>query len=177
MMTTAKGGKKIIGMRGIVGVLLLVVCCMVPLIQTPDVYAESKKASGSLKGASDLARHRIQSTAYKPPIPVGELNNFFGIFSSDDPEWNNATFYSVWYIENLNFIGHGVVTHPGGDQTFRIVKGKIKALNVHEWTAEYRGYFIGGTGKYKGIQGSWKEKTVNMSAGLTTEWEVEYEIK
>ena len=43
-------------------------------------------------------------------------------------------------------IGHAAVTHPGGDQTFRTVKGKLKALNVHDWTSQYEGWFSGGTG-------------------------------
>jgi len=153
------------------------VCFMVPLIQNHEAYAEGKKVSGTVKTSRDLERNLIRSTAFKPAIPVGELTNIFGNYSSADPEWNNATFYSVWLIENLNFIGHAVVTHPGGDQTFRTVKGKLKALNVHDWTSQYEGWFSGGTGKFGGIKGTWKAKTVQTQSESTTEWEAQYEIK
>ena len=176
-MVTVNKGKRIIDIWGIVCVFLIIACFMVSLIQTQEVYAESKKVSGTVKTSRDLERNKIRSTAYKPAIPVGELTNVFGIYSSADPEWNNATFYSVWFIENLNFIGHAVVTHPGGDQTFLTVKGKIKALNAHDWTSQYEGWFSGGTGKFKGIRGTWRAKTVQTQSESTTEWEAEYEIK
>jgi len=60
--------------------------------------AESKKVSGTVKTSRDLERNLIRSAAFKPAIPVGELTNRFGIFSSADPEWNNATFFSVWFM-------------------------------------------------------------------------------
>jgi len=177
MMTAAKERKKIVGIRGVVGIFFIVFCFMVSLIQTQEVCAESKKVSGTVKERTELALDYIRSTEYKPPIPVGEMNNIFGLYSSDDPEWNNATFYSVWLIENLNFIGHAIITFEGGDQIFRTVKGKLKALNVHDWASEHEGWFIGGTGKFKGIKGRWREKIMHTMSEITTEWEVEYEVK
>ena len=153
-------------------VFFIVLCLMILLLQVQEVCAEKKKVSGSLSKRTELAIHRVKSTAYKPAFPVGEVNNIFAILKSDDPEWNNATLFSVWFIENLNFIGHGVVTHPNGDQSFRITKGKLKALNVHDWEGDYEGWFTGGTGKYKGIKGRWREKTVHVMSGVTTNWEV-----
>ena len=177
MMTAAKERKKIVGIRGVVGIFFIVFCFMVSLIQTQEVCAESNKASGTLTARTELARDYIRSTEYKPPIPVGEMINIFGVYSSDDPEWNNATYYAVWFIENLNFIEHAIITFEGGDQIFRKVKSKVKALNVHDWTSDHEGWFIGGTGKFKGIKGRWREKIMHQMSEITTEWEVEYEIK
>ena len=176
-MATAKENKKIAVTRGIVGIILIVFYVMVSLTQPNEVYAESKKASGTVKERNELSRDHIRSTEYKPPIPVGEMETIFGVYRSDDPEWNNATFYSVWLIENLNFIGHAIITFEGGDQIFRTVKGKLKALNVHDWTSDHEGWFDGGTGKFKGIKGRWREKIMHVMSGVTTEWEVEYELK
>lgn len=176
-MTTVNRTKRIIGSGGIVSVFIIIACFMVSLIQTQEAYAEKKNVSGTVKDRTELALDYIRSTAYKPPIPVGELNNVFGVYVSDDTEWNNATFFTVWFIENLNFIGHAVITFPAGDQIFRTVKGKIKALNVHDWASEHEGWFLGGTGKYKGIKGRWREKIMHTQTEITTEWEVEYEVK
>lgn len=173
MMAEINKGKRIIDIWGIV----MIACFMVTLTLAQVVCAESKKVSGTVKERTEVGRNFIRSTAYKPPIPVGEMENIFGIYSSDDPEWNNATFYSVWFIENLNFIEHAVITHPGGDQIFRTAQDKIKPLNVHDWTSEHVGTLIGGTGKFKGIKGRWREKIVHTQTEITTEWEVEYEIK
>ena len=176
-MATAKKHYKINGILGIACIFFIMVCFMALLIPNQEAYAESKKVSGTVKASRDLGRNHIRSTAFKPAIPVGEMTNIFGIYSSDDPDWNNATFFAVWLIENLNFVGYAGVTHPGGDQTFRAVKGKLKALNVHDWTSQYRGWFTGGTGKFEGINGTWKAKTVQTQSESTTEWEAEYEIK
>ena len=177
MKATAKNGKKTISIRGIVCILVGTTCFLVPLIQSQEAYAERKKASGTVTERTELARDHIRSTEYKPPIPVGEMETIFGVYSSDDPEWNNATFFSVWLIENLNFIGHAVVTFEGGDQIFLTVEGKLKALNVHDWSSDHEGWFEGGTGKFKGIKGTWREKIMHVMSGVTTEWEAEYEIK
>ena len=176
-MAAAKESMKIVVIRGIVGIFLIVFCFMISLTQPHEVCAESKKASGTVKERNEISRDFIQSTEYKPPIPVGEMETIFGVYSSDDPEWNNATFYSVWLIENLNFIGHAVITFEGGDQIFRTVEGKLKALNVHDWTSDHEGWFIRGTGKFKGIKGKLREKIVVVMSKFTVEWEVEYEMK
>ena len=147
------------------------------VIPAQEAYAGRKKVTGTVKVSHDLGRNHIRSTAFKPPIPVGELTNIFGYYRSDDPDWHNATFYAVWFIENLNFVGYATVVHPGGDQTFRAVKGKLKALNVHDWTSQYRGWYTGGTGKFEGINGTWKAKTVYTQTENVTEWETEYDIK
>ena len=64
-----------------------------------------------------------------------------------------------------------------GDQIFRTVKGKLKALNVHDWSSDHEGWLVGGTGKYKGIKGRWREKIAHVMSKVTTEWEVEYALK
>jgi len=177
MVPSANKGKKTIDKRVVVCAFLIVICFTLAPVLTAEVYAKGKKVSGTVKERTELTRGFIRSTSYKPPIPVGEMENVFGVYSSDDPEWNGATFFSVWLIENLNFIGHAVITFKGGDQIFRTVKGKLKALNVHDWTSDHRGWFVGGTGKFKGIKGTWREKIVHEMSKVTTEWEVEYELK
>ena len=42
-----------------------------------------------------------------------------------------------------------------------------------------KGWFVGGTGKFKGITGKWTvttEATSTEQAGRKTEWEAEYEL-
>jgi len=177
MVTAAKESKKIVGIRGVVGIFFIVFCFMVSLVQTHEVCAESKKVSGTLEARTELSREWIRSTEFKPPTPVGEMVTISGVYSSDDSEWNNATFFSVYFIENLNFLEHSIITFEGGDQIYRKVKSKIKALNVHDWTSDHVGWFIEGTGKFKGIKGRWREKILHEMSKITTEWEVEYEIK
>ena len=176
-MAAENKGKRIIHIRSIVCVFVVIACFMVSIVQVQEACAEKRKASGTLKERTELSRDFIRSTEYKPPIPVGEMFSTFGVYSTDDPEWNNATFFSVWFIENLNFIGHAIITFEGGDQIFRTVKGKLKALNVHDWASDHEGWFVGGTGKFKGIKGKWREKIVHEMSKVTTDWEVEYEIK
>jgi hypothetical protein len=180
MMNATEKGKKFKGIKSICGnifIFLIMIFLMMLLLQTREVYANGKKVSGTLKALTELSRDFIKTTTLKPSYPVGELINIFGVYGSDDPEWNNATYYSVWINENLNFTGHSIITLQGGDQIFCKVKSKVKEVGLHDWSADNKGWFIGGTGKFKGIKGRWREKIVYVMSKFTIEWEAEYEIK
>ena len=72
--------------------------------------------------------------------------------------------------------GYGVITHPGGDQTFIKFASRLTSeTGVIEVTGEHEGFFIGGTGKFKDIKARWLLKWKRTAAGEgTAEWKVEY---
>jgi hypothetical protein len=177
MMIALKGSQKIGGISCILGIFLFVFCFLVLLFHVQEACAESKKASGTVKTLTELSREFIRTTALKPPFPVGEMLNVAGVYSSDDTEWNKARYYAVWLNENLNFTGHAIITFQGGDQIYCKTKDKVKEVGLHDWTVDHEGWFIGGTGKFEGIKGKWREKIVYVMSKFTIEWEVEYELK
>ena len=169
MMTIAKNRKKTIGIWAIVCTLVISACFLLPLIQNQEAYAETKKVTGTLKDTVPLgcgARHSVLSSA--------------------DPDWNNARFFSAgWrkfkFTKPGHFKGYGVITHPGGDQTF--IQYVIKTVpsdgrretGGSEWTGETEGFFISGTGKFKGIKARWMSKWKHtVTEGWMVEWGVEY---
>ena len=53
---------------------------------------------------------------------------------------------------------YGVITHPGGDQTFVESEGSWKMDNSvagFNWSFELSGRFVGGTGKFERIRALW----------------------
>ena len=72
-----------------------------------------------------------------------------------------------------------VITHPNGDQTFFQYKGKREPIGTgpYDYTWKIEGFFIKGTGKFKGITGSVVAKGKTSMAEKTWEWEAEYEIR
>ena len=105
-----------------------------------------------------------------------DVNN--SVLKSADPDWNNARYFNIVYDESVKELtqkGYGVITHPGGDQTFIEFVGKVTSRSAADAAGENKGFFIGGTGKFKGIRARWKAKWAEtMTEGLSAEWEVEY---
>ena len=114
-----------------------------------------------------------------PKTPVkGYLIVYNAVFSSADPDWNNARFFFVHYQASIDgHKGYGVINHPGGDQTFIEFDDKVtSATGGSEQLGETKGFFLKGTGKFKDIRARWKSKwTWNRTKGnRIDEWEVEY---
>ncbi len=172
-MTTINKSKITIINRGLTSVFL-VICFLLSLIQSQEAYAEMKKVSGTSKTIVRLALNRIPvaDTTVK-----GYLVVYHTVLSSANPDWNNAPFFYIEYDESTKEWGergYGVITHPGGDQTFIKFVGRRSAAGS-ESTGEWEGLFIGGTGKFKDIKARWLLKWKKTTTkGLMVEWEVEY---
>lgn len=176
-MTTINKSKVTIINRSLTSIFL-VICFLLSLIQSQEAYAEMKKVSGTSKTIACLARTR-------PEIAVADchfwvsLDVYHSVLSSADPDWNNARFFYV--LDAVRPIerddrGFGVITHPGGDQTFiKFVGRLISVTGGSEMTGESEGFFIGGTGKFKDIKARWLLKWKwTVTEGTMGEWEVEY---
>jgi hypothetical protein len=72
--------------------------------------------------------------------------------------------------------GHAVVTHPEGDQAFLVYEYQWRSLGGADVEFETTGQFLLGTGKFKGIRGTWRERGRYTLTESSSEWTVEYEI-
>ena len=182
-MTTINKRKVTIIYRGLTSIFIMI-CLLLSLIQSQSVYAEMKKISGTAEQVSML----IADENYYDQTRVRFLNRLY-MYSSGDPDWEKAKSFTVYYYINPtrqgdDFRGCTAITHPNGDQTFIKYDGSWKwvlprdaGLGWYRWTSEIKGQFTGGTGKYKGIRGTYSSKGKgNGQDNLTGEWEVEYEI-
>jgi hypothetical protein len=148
---------------------------MVSLIQTPEVYAGKKKITGTSTGIELLSRGRI-------PIPKSPVKGYISakhqLLDSADPDWNKADYFFIIYAASTrewNNKGYGVITHPGGDKTFIEFEEKYGASGS-VYKGEVKGFFLKGTGKFKGIKGNWSSNW-KRDPERVEEWQVEYEIK
>jgi len=176
-MDTAKGSKKTVTIWGFVGVLVTSAWLLVLLFQGQEVYAESKKVSGTTKSVTSLTKEIIRLPDMVSRI---DFSIQHWVLSSTDPDWDNAHGFYVRYNHPTKprvFKGYTAITHPGGDQTFFKWEGKKEPLAGGEAITEAKGRYIGGTGKFEGITGSWTEKLKSLATGITAEWETEYEVK
>ena len=172
-MTTINKSKATIINRSLTSIFI-VICFLLSLSQSQEAYAEMKKVSGTFKGTVKLAETQI---AIADITQKGPLDVFHTVLSSADPDWNNAPFFYIRYAEptkEWGRKGYGVITHPGGDQTFiKFVSRQLSASGSAS-TGEWEGFFIGGTGKFKDIRARWLLKWKFTTTEATTEWEVEY---
>lgn len=159
--------------------LFLVLALLFLSIQTQEAYAERKKVSGTQKVITQLARANIPCFRPGSWVPLWAWHS---MLISDDPDWNNAQRFYFQYDEvtkERHFRGFGVNTHPNGDQTFFQYKGKREPIGTgpYDYTWEFEGFFLKGTGKFEGIKGSIVAKGKTSMAEKTWDWEVEYVIK
>jgi hypothetical protein len=162
-----------------VSLLVIAVWLLAALIQSDAAYAERQKVSGTSK-----ERTRVGLTRILKENPTGNvglmsfLANWVGGFSSTDSDWNNVTFYYVTYGDAMtrSLKGYAVTAHPGGEQTFREYEGAFEQRGA-TGTHQIEGRFLGGTGKFKGITGTWKENVKRTPVDDISEWEAEYEIQ
>jgi hypothetical protein len=173
-MTTINKSKATIFNRSLTSIFI-VICFLLSLIQSQEAYAEMKKVSGTSKAIVRLAETQI---AVADITQKGSLEVFRSVLSSADPDWNDARFFYIRYDEptkEWGKKGYGVITHPGGDQTF--IKFVIRELSAagSAATGEWEGFFIGGTGKFKDIKARWLLKwKFTTTEGRLDEWKVEY---
>jgi len=173
-MTTINIRKVTIINRGLTSVII-VICFLFSLIQSQETHAEMKKVSGTSGAIVKLAQNYIALS----DVPVkGFMRVYHSVLSSADPHWNNANFFYIEYAESIkewSHRGYGVITHPGGDQSFIKFVSKDVSVSGAESTREWDGSFIGGTGKFKDIRARWLLKLkFTMAKGGTAEWKVEY---
>jgi hypothetical protein len=154
--------------------LFLALALLFVSIQTQEAYAERKKVSGTCKVITQLTRANIPCGGPGAFVPLWAWHS---MLNSDDPDWNSVQRFFFQYddiTKERYFRGYGVNTHPNGDQTFFQYKGKREPIGTgpYDYTWKTEGFFIKGTGKFKGITGG---KT--SMAEKTWEWEAEYEIR
>jgi hypothetical protein len=148
-------------------------------VPTQNAYAERKKVSGTCEIITQLARANIPCFGPGEFIPLWAWHS---MLKSDDPDWNNVQrFYFQYddFSKERYFRGYGVNTHPNGDQTFFQYKGTREPIGTgpYDYTWKIEGFFIKGTGKFKGIVGSVVANGKTSMAEKTWEWKVEYEIR
>ena len=158
----------------------IVTCFLLSLFQNPEAYAEMKKVTGTSKIVNNLLdyeKHYGQSKV--------RFVNILQIYSSAEPDWNNAkVFNACYYVDSTHqgddYDGCLVIMHPNGDQTFMQYEGSwnwVLPRKGYQWISDTKGRFTGGTGKFKGIRGSFKYKGKgDGKKDLGGEWVVEYEI-
>ena len=172
-MATAKGGKGVNGIWAIVCTFVISVGLMVAFTPAQEAFGEKKKITGTSKVINLLARTKIAVS--KSPVK-GYLIVYNAVFNSADPDWNNSRFYFIKYKASPDsHKGFGVITHPGGDQTFIEFDDKQSASGT-DVKGETEGFFLKGTGKFENIRARWKSKWMqNYSGGeRIDEWTVEY---
>ena len=143
-------------------------------------YAEMKQVFATSKLTKVLMDY-----SYYDKINVRRVHNH-GIFSSSDPDWDKTKVFSAnFYIdptgEGDDYKGWWVFTHQNGDQTFAQYDGSWKwklPRDGMKWTAESKGTFTGGTGKFEGIRGTISvEVEGDGSNYVKNSWEFKYELK
>jgi hypothetical protein len=178
-MSAIKKSKIIVPNWRLVGILLIVSWFTISMIPSQEACAETKKVKGTIKATTVIGRHLIQCFTGEEPVPAGDLRNRVGAYKSADPDWNNTTFFTVSFVGPKDNVVYGIDIHPGGEQTFRQLKGITKMKKFGTIIVKNEGWFVGGTGKFKGITGKWKvttEATSTEQAGRKTKWEAEYEL-
>ena len=148
-------------------------------IQTQEAYAQRKKVAGTCKVITQLTRANIPCGAPGAFVPLWVWHL---MLNSDDPDWNNVQRFTCQYddiTKERHFRGYGVNTHPNGDQTFFRYQGTREPIGTgpYDYTWKTEGFFINGTGKFKGIRGSVVAKGKTSMAEKTWAWEAKYEVR
>src|SRR5262245_39211178 len=83
-------------------------------------HAESKKATGTTEFSVRVAHTEVFLAS---TLDAGQLESQSRGLVSQDPDWNHATLFSTSFRDPAmqvehRALGHMVITHPGGDQTF-----------------------------------------------------------
>jgi len=153
--------------------------CLVFGTSDEEARAQARKVSGRSVGAERVARTELFLA--NNPMDTGLLESLSRTLTSQDPDWNGARVFSVRFSDpyarqERHVRGHMVVTHPVGDQTFLVYEFKWKSQGVDS-DFELVARFVRGTGKFKGIGGSWRERGRSTMTEDTSEWEIEYELR
>jgi len=178
-MTTITKITATITNRGLT-IIFILICFLLSLIQSQEVYAEMKKVTGTSKPIERL----LAVERYYSGTNVRFVNHLL-MYNSVDPNWDKAKVFSAFYYINPTgqgdeFRGCLAITHHNGDQTFIEYNGSWKWVSPRDglrWNSEITGVFTGGTGKFKGVKGILNSNVKGDGQNtIGGEWEVEYEL-
>jgi hypothetical protein len=177
--------KRIIVASLVAFVLLVVIAAWLPVsvFQCPDAYAGGKKISGTGKVIAIVSETKIYPGDNRSHVLA--LSNMHEVDNSADPLFNNVQVNEVvasdYTAGTGTMRGYRVSTHPGGHKTFMAMEGLTKTVmkpgGPPKTTFGGKWWYTGGTGKLKGITGGGTFKGKVTKAGVTYEWEGEYEVK
>jgi len=162
--------------------VILLVALFGPVVGGPtsptSAYAETKKATGTTESSVVVANTLLFLAS---TLDTGQLQSRSRNLISQDPDWNQAKIFSTSFWDPAMQLehrarGHMVITHPGGDQTFLEYEVSWKNAGPIELEWQFRGLFVRGTGKFKGITGTWRERGKSASVGDSGDWETEYSL-
>ena len=131
------------------------------------------------RGKSEQARVIARSDVPLGGMVTGRMESLFRILKSADSDWNDAHVYSVRFSDpemrqNRTMRGQMIVIHATGDRTFLDYELTWKGGVDTEF--ELMGRIVGGTGKFQGITGQWRERGVSTMTHDTSDWEIEYSV-
>jgi hypothetical protein len=158
-------------------ILLALACC---LGASPTLAsAETRKATGTVGSVVLVARTEIFMASV---LLSGHLESRSRGLLSQDPDWNHAMLFSTSFMDPAMQLerqarGHMVITHPGGDQMFLQYDATWKNVGPIEIEWQILGRFVRGTGRFKGITGTWRERVKSTSTGDSGDWETEYTLR
>jgi hypothetical protein len=177
--------KRIIVASLVTFVFLVVIAAWLPVsvFYCPEAYAGGKKISGTGKVTAIVSETRIYPGDNRSHFLT--LSNYLELDSSADPLFNDVQVNEVVAADNREgagtMRGYRVSTHPGGGKTFMAIEGMTKTImeqgSPPKRTFGGKWWYTGGTGKLKGITGGGTFEGKITRAGVTYEWEGEYELK
>ena len=140
--------------------------------------AETKRVTGTHGSVVLVARSELFLAS---TLLTGQLESRSRGLISQDPDWNGATLFTTTFSDQAMQLerqapGHMVITHPGGDQTFLQYEIRWKPVGSLEREWQLLGRFVRGTGKFKGITGTWRERGKSTTTGDSGDWETEYTL-
>jgi len=141
-------------------------------------YAEARKVRGTTESSVIVANTLLFLAS---TLDTGQLQSRSRSAISRDPDWNQAKLFSTSFWDPAMQLehrarGHMVISHPGGDQTFLEYEVSWKNVGPIEIEWQMLGRFVRGTGKFKGIIGTWRERGTSTSVGESGDWETEYSL-
>lgn len=177
--------KRIIVASLVTFVLLVVIAAWLPVsvFQCPEAYAGGKKTSGTGKVIAIVSQTKIYPGDNRSHVLA--LSNYHEVDNYAEPLFNNVQANEVVATDYMGgtgaMRGYRVSTYPGGDKTFMAIEGLEKTVMKPgappKTSFEGKWRYTGGTGKFKGITGGGTFKGKVTKAGVTYEWEGEYEVK
>ena len=156
----------------------MVIGILTAVLLSINAYAENKKIIATSQERKRLGLMPIQSEIGGIPVSIGHLNNYLRVFKSTNSDWDNTTSYSFYVTHGSgeSLKGYIVDVHSNGDQTVREFEGTWK-FEDNKGEGKTEGWFISGTGKFKGISGKWEMTTTRTSTGTVSEFRAEYKIR
>ena len=165
---------------GLVGQLLLGSWLLTLLVPAPEAFAQSKKISGTGKPAAVLSETKM--------LPGDDPQHEITLLRRLDVQMGTLGDAQVSLVSVSDLVsgsgthrGYSLSTYRDGDTTFSSIEGQTKtvpkASGPPEITSAGKWQFTGGTGKWKGITGGGTYQGSVTSAGVTYQFEGEYEVK